>query len=477
MHSIRFAPRAALFLALGFTLLTVGTAAALDVGFGTADITPPIVEGKPIWLAGLEQNRPATGVHDNLFARAVVLRSKREKIALVSADSIGIPYPIVQSVRKKLRDFKYVLVASTHSHATPDVVGIWGPAPDQSGVVPEYIKLLEQKIVEAIRKADAASAPGSAEYGSAEDESLLGDFRLPEVYDGVLRAIRFQCVGKKKPCGILVQWNAHGIEPSKNPLVTRDFMGSMVDALEKRHGCPVIYFQGAIGGLMGTPTKLIEKAKAGELPTEPFAFIDAVGEATADLADRALAGAEPIQLEPFEVHARPIMIPLDNPGFVQAVVAGVLKRPVYQWTGDRDQRGEEAAADKMQGRQVAMETEVAYLLLGELHIAAIPGELYPECVYGKYQDPADPGADFLDAPLEPAITSILPAKRMLVLGLANDEVGYIVPKRQWDVKPPFAYGRKSAQYGERNSVGPETAGHLLGALSDRAAESLGDTSQ
>jgi hypothetical protein len=64
----------------------------------------------------------------------------------------------------------------------------------------------------------------------------------------------------------------------------------------------------------------------------------------------------------------------------------------------------------------------------------------------------------------------LPGKKILVLGLANDEVGYIVPKRQWDVVAPFAYGRKSSQYGERNSVGPETARMLMEALEDRVNE-------
>lgn len=460
--------RSFLFLLLAFTL--AAPAAALDVGFAVTDATPQLVEGQPIWLAGLEQNRAATGVHDKLFARAVVLRDRASKIALVSVDSIGIPYPIVQRVRKKLADFRYVLVASTHSHATPDVVGIWGPAPDKSGVVPAYVELLERQIVDAVRKADAESAPGSAVYGTATDESLLGDFRLPEVYDGVLRVVRFQRVGRREPAGILVQWNAHGIEPSKNPLVTRDFMGAMVDALEKRHKCPVIYFQGAIGGLMGTPKKLVEKAKAGELPGEIFAFINAVGEATADLADQALAAAQPIKLEPIEVFARAITIPLDNPGFVQAVQIGVLERPVYPWTGDVNQRGEPVPPAAIEGR-VALETEVAYLRLGELDIATIPGEIYPECVYGKYEDPADPGADFPDAPLERSIDETLPSEKFLVLGLANDEVGYIVPKRQWDVKPPFAYERKSAQYCERNSVGPDTANYLLEALAQRVAES------
>ena len=46
----------------------------------------------------------------------------------------------------------------------------------------------------------------------------------------------------------------------------------------------------------------------------------------------------------------------------------------------------------------------------------------------------------------------------MIIGLANDEIGYIIPKTQWDAKPPYAYGRdKEPQYGEENSGGPEVA--------------------
>jgi len=44
----------------------------------------------------------------------------------------------------------------------------------------------------------------------------------------------------------------------------------------------------------------------------------------------------------------------------------------------------------------------------------------------------------------------------MLFGLANDEIGYFVPKRQWDQKAPFCYGRKKDQYGEENSCGPDT---------------------
>ena len=46
----------------------------------------------------------------------------------------------------------------------------------------------------------------------------------------------------------------------------------------------------------------------------------------------------------------------------------------------------------------------------------------------------------------------------------------VIHRSQWDVTPPFAYGRTSAQYGEKNSVGPETARMLMEALADRVSE-------
>ena len=118
----------------------------------------------------------------------------------------------------------------------------------------------------------------------------------------------------------------------------------------------------------------------------------------------------------------------------------------------------------------AVESEVAYLRLGELHIACIPGELYPELVYGKFEEPAAAGADFADAPLEPTIASLMPGPKWLLIGLANDELGYIIPKRQWDKAPPHAYGKDGGQYGEINSCGPEVAPIIMQAIGLRVSE-------
>ncbi len=89
-------------------------------------------------------------------------------------------------------------------------------------------------------------------------------------------------------------------------------------------------------------------------------------------------------------------------------------------------------------------------------MVTIPGELYPEILNGGVESPE--GQDFKIAPVEvPSIRELMPGKYKFMFGLANDEIGYIVPKSQWDQKAPYTYGRDGAPYGEVNSLGPETA--------------------
>jgi hypothetical protein len=76
-----------------------------------------------------------------------------------------------------------------------------------------------------------------------------------------------------------------------------------------------------------------------------------------------------------------------------------------------------------------------------------------------------PGGDFALEPVEvPPIRELMPGKIKFVFGLANDEIGYIIPKSEWDRKPPFLYGATRGVYGEINSVGPDAAGKIHEAM-------------
>ena len=389
-------------LAVVAALLIGGGAAkaaeGLRVGFGKADVTPEVGEdAAPVYIAGYGNDRKATGVHDPLYARAVVLEDGDEKIALVSVDAIGIQYEVTLAVRERLGDYAYVLVSSTHDHEAPDVIGLWGPSRTESGVDPAYLELLEARIVAAVRDAESNLTAAEAAYGTAEDEALVSDSRLPKVKDGVLRALRFTAPGGEETVGLLVQWNCHPENlGSRNTLLTADFPYATVAALETRHECPVAYFTGAIGGLMSAPEDLLKAPDGSYYKEGDYAFAEAYGVAVADLADEALEGASPIALTPIAVAAETPAVPLGNNYYRIARATGVLGRMGYTWTGEPY-----ASLDERPGRDIlgplAIRTEVAYLRLGDLHVAAIPGELYPELVYGEFQDPAEPNADEPDA--------------------------------------------------------------------------------
>jgi hypothetical protein len=453
--------------AFGGEALAGPSDAPLQAGFGEADITPKVGD-KPVFMAGFGQNRKATGVHDPLLARALVLKAADRKLALVSVDLVGFFRENVQHVRRALPDFSYVLVSSTHNHEGPDTLGLWGPRPFTSGVDPAYLKLVEEQIVKAVHAADSSIQPMTVRVGRATAPELLHDGREPYVKHDELVALAFRSPADDRLLGLLVQWNCHPETlASKNTEISADFVGATVGYLKQQFRCPVVYFTGTVGGLMTSLDVEIKDDQGRLLADGTWEKTERYGRLIGQLAERALGASKPLRLTPLEAHSREVFIPLDNKLYLLGRQLGVLKREGFLWEGDstKARRYDKVETDK----RLAMATEVGWLRLGELDVALLPGEIYPELVLDKVQDPQDPAADFPGAAIEPAIYKQLRGPYRMLIGLANDEIGYIIPKRQWDEKPPFCYGRKSAQYGEVNSVGPDTAPLLCEAFKQLVA--------
>jgi hypothetical protein len=432
--------------------------APLEAGFGEADITPAL-NGKPVFIAGFGQNRKATAVLDPLAVRAVVLRHGDQKLAIACADVVGLFRPSVERVRKELPGFGYVLVSSTHNHHGPDTLGLWGPGPFVSGVDKDYLRSVEAATVKAIRAAEQALKPVTARIGTVAAPELLTDSRPPIVLHDELVVLQFRDPASDKPAGVVVQWNCHPETlDSKSTRLSSDYVGTTVRALGEKYGCPVVYLTGTVGGLMTTIRVDVRDDQGQRLPEGSVEKTRRYGQLLAKRAEEALSSAKPVRLTPFDVRSRSVALPVDNKLYIVAGQLGVFGRPMERWTGDPYQPVTPAKGEG--NERLAVRTEVARLRLGELDVAVIPGEIYPELVLGKVQDPPDPAADFPDAPVEPAIYAQLAGPYKMIVGLGNDEVGYILPKRQWDEKPPFTYGQAKAPYGEVNSLGPDT-GPLL----------------
>ena len=432
------------------------------VGFGGADITPNVSGPKPVYMAGFGQNRQATAVLDPLKARAIVLKDSGGKVALVSVDLIGLFLEETVEIRRHLPGFAHVVVSCTHNHEGPDTMGLWGKNAFQSGIDEGYQRLVRERIIEAVKAADRGAVPAEARIGVARLPDLLADGREPYVKQDELVVLTFCKVGSESPLGLCIQWNCHPETlGSRNTTISADFVGPLVETLQRRRQCPAVLFTGAVGGLMTTLGLEVRDAQGRALPENSIEKTERYAALLAEQVEKLMREGQPARLAPIRARHREVFVPLDNPLYLLGRTLGVLRREAFAWTGNPDKA---ETLGKVAPQRYCLRTEVGWLSLGELDVALIPGEIYPELVLGKVQDPPDPGADFPDAPIERAIYADLPGRWRMIFGLANDEIGYILPKRQWDEKPPFCYGRPKSQYGEVNSVGPDAAPILCEAF-------------
>ena len=212
------------------------------------------------------------------------------------------------------------------------------------------------------------------------------------------------------------------------------------DSLVKKGiGGIAVYVNGAIGGLMTTHPRLtVRDQYTGASYKEPtFEKAKAEGDQIASLAiDLLQNAADTIKEGSIALRAETILLPLHNPLFKLGAMLGVIHRGMDGW--------------------MKMKSEVSAFQIGSLSFLTVPGEIYPEIVNGGIESPA--GQDFAISPVEvPALRTLMPGKYKFLFGLANDEIGYIIPKSEWDDKKPNLYEQKSSTYGEGNSLGPETA--------------------
>lgn len=136
-----------------------------------------------------------------------------------------------------------------------------------------------------------------------------------------------------------------------------------------------------------------------------------------------------------ELRAKTIELPLGNQYFRLGAALGLFERGMSSW--------------------MKVRSEIAYWKLGPASFLHHPSELYPEIAYGGIEAPV--GRNFNIPPQEvPPLIEFMHGEYRFMPGLSNDMIGYVVPKSQWDTKPPFTYSTESRPYGEINSLGPET---------------------
>lgn len=433
--------------------LAAGSALArLRVGAAAVSISPD----EPEYLAGGLPYRRWLRIHDDIWARAIVLDDGTHRVAMVSVDLIGLYHDDVQRARAEIQrrlKVDYVLIAATHTHNAPDALGAWAP---QLRIGPGvYRSQVVERIAVAVERAAAALTPVSLRYyhGPVGEPRLSRDTRPPNMVDDTLLVWQAIDAETGRPVATMVHFAAHPITvPAMNFDISSDFVHYLRQAIEQggrdddgpvaAQGGLCLFFNAALGGRI-TP------ATSGPLKSNPvrdLGYERAHGYG-ARLAGRALrllkqAGEDIGHDIKLAVHAQPVKVRLENPLLLLGTRIGVFNRVLAG---------------------VEVRSEVAVIEVGPLAFVAIPGMLFPESV--REGGAPAPGSDFPNAtPERPLISEIAPNRKTIVVGLANDMLGYLIPRYLWDEKPPFTSTDGYAPYGELISPGPSAVGAVTEAL-------------
>lgn len=150
--------------------------AELRVGTAAVKITPPA--GMP--MAGYYYHRGAEGVHDDLWAKALVLEKDGARAALVACDLGSLPRSIVEEARKLAQARtgiagERVMISATHTHTGPVLAGRTARddmAAAMMEVARNYVAALPGLIAESVERASGALAPARVSAGEGREESL-----------------------------------------------------------------------------------------------------------------------------------------------------------------------------------------------------------------------------------------------------------------------------------------------------------------
>lgn len=380
--------------------LSASWAQALQAGAARVKITPEILP----YLAGYGANRRAQEVHDDVYTSAVVIRSGNEKLAIVSCDLIGLLYPAVQEIRSKVTSVpaENIIIAATHTHSGPDSIGLWGqPEQGVSGVDKEWYAQMKQKVADAIEEAAKNLQPAILRAASAEGVTGVSrNVRVAEILDTSIAVLQLRNANDNKTIATIVNYAVHP-ELMNIHSLTSDIVHYMRQTIEVAEGGIALFLNGAQGGMVTVDS-----------PGNDWNECERVGTALGQAALNALKNATELKQAPIAVQRAEVTIPLENEKFMQAAQAGLFPEPILQ-------------TDEVT-------TEVMHVTLGPVEMVIIPGEALPNIGF--------------------QIKRHMKGSPKLIIGLANDELGYILTEAD--------YGLKLYAYETSMSVG-EKAGRVV----------------
>lgn len=297
-------------------------------GAAVVDITP---EAWPLPMVGSFRYRPATGAHDSLNSRALVIQSGRSTVAITVVDSCYIPRVTLDEAKARIRDeiglpVDRMLISATHTHTAPPPapgVGLRGLATaDHERNEKRYSELLIQGVVSSVAKAyrrlepvrvgwTTASLPEEVfnrrwfmrdgtippdPFGATMDKVRMNPpFASPDLLrpsgpvDPEVAVLSLQDAAGR-PLGLLANYSLHYVGGIPEGQVSADYFGEFAQVISERIGAD----EGFVGILSNGTSGNINNLDFSKprVPRKPFEQVRHVASALADVVAEAYPGIE-----------------------------------------------------------------------------------------------------------------------------------------------------------------------------------------
>lgn len=403
----------------------------LQAGASIVTITPPL--GTPI--AGLFHYRAAATVADDLTVRSLVLDDGTTRVAVVVCDLISLKAETIAAARTLIASRcdipgHQVMIACTHTHTGPATSGHFNMDAD-----PSYLDWVAGRIADGVTIAVSRLVPARVAHGAAIVDGVCFNRRY-HMRDGTVRfnpgirnpdilgpagptdpAVTALLVESMEgdPLAMWASLSTHYVGTDDELALSADYYGLFARTVERWLGSPCVGI--LANGTSGNINTIdVEQALAVKGTARARLIATAVA-ATAIQAvlmqRRDAAPTLAAETFPFQVTRRSI-----SPDDV-ALARSILARP------DGDEPAAEDGFSFVAGQPIPgpllqmyahgvlelaqkpaeASVELQILRVGDLTIVALPGEIFVE--FGL------------------AIKAHADGGRVVVVGLANDHIGYV----------------------------------------------------
>lgn len=418
-------------------LSTPASNAVWSLGYGSASLqTGDELDGKHYVGGSLSfpKSKAATAIHDDQRVRVIAINDGSGRGTLIFAviDGFGISSTDVRGIRKELADFAKannivgINISVLHQHSCVDTFGMNGdlvkmiftnPALNRinntfgtdykllNGQNASFMKHLYDVTVDSVKEAVNSMTTGKMYYSEIEAGEYIRDKREPMVFDSKIHRFRFVPDNGTKEtwlCNMAIHAVGNGAAGTE---ITGDYPYYIEQEVNKA-GANFIQIQGA-------ELAISSKHDSLNLP-----------EGTPRLESLKIYGTTLGKLIVESNEAETEVAPLLNYRMKEYYVP--VTNQILEFAGRLGALTNTVVTTDENNHVLEVATELGYLEIGtKLAVAIIPGELEPAIAYGGYLD-ADhswTGTDFDYPSLQDIVGT---DKELLVFGLMNDQIGYIL---------------------------------------------------